>query len=144
MSGYPCSQCNMDEGSPVCLQDDRCPRKKPKDREMSELGPLPEPDIELDEEIKGALREVGAEWLMDADDEYGQPRAIRHLVEAVRERCYALGVAAERGAVPSPELVRAAVLRIKRLHSETSPPNLPADSFIERAVIDILAMKSTT
>ncbi len=21
---YPCSHCNMDEGSPVCLQDERC------------------------------------------------------------------------------------------------------------------------
>lgn len=23
---YPCARCNMDEGSPVCLQDERCPR----------------------------------------------------------------------------------------------------------------------
>lgn len=22
---YPCQRCNMDEGSPVCLQDQRCP-----------------------------------------------------------------------------------------------------------------------
>lgn len=22
---YPCANCNMDEGSPVCLQDKRCP-----------------------------------------------------------------------------------------------------------------------
>ena len=22
---YPCERCNMDEGSPVCLQDQRCP-----------------------------------------------------------------------------------------------------------------------
>ena len=23
---YPCNRCNMDEGSPVCLQDERCPK----------------------------------------------------------------------------------------------------------------------
>lgn len=23
---YPCARCNMDEGSPVCLQDERCPK----------------------------------------------------------------------------------------------------------------------
>jgi hypothetical protein len=27
---YPCSRCNMDEGSPVCLQDERCPKRSPK------------------------------------------------------------------------------------------------------------------
>ena len=26
---YPCEQCNMDEGSPVCLRDQRCPNQKP-------------------------------------------------------------------------------------------------------------------
>lgn len=26
---YPCDRCNMDEGSPVCLQDDRCPKHRP-------------------------------------------------------------------------------------------------------------------
>lgn len=26
---YPCKQCNMDEGSPVCLQDERCPMRPP-------------------------------------------------------------------------------------------------------------------
>ena len=26
---YPCDRCNMDEGSPVCLQDERCPGKAP-------------------------------------------------------------------------------------------------------------------
>lgn len=25
---YPCERCNMDEGSPVCLQDERCPSKQ--------------------------------------------------------------------------------------------------------------------
>lgn len=24
---YPCDRCNMDEGSPVCLQDKRCPSR---------------------------------------------------------------------------------------------------------------------
>ena len=24
MKTYPCDRCNMDEGSPVCLQDERC------------------------------------------------------------------------------------------------------------------------
>ena len=23
---YPCDRCNMDDGSPVCLHDGRCPR----------------------------------------------------------------------------------------------------------------------
>lgn len=26
---YPCERCNMDDGSPVCLQDERCPSKRP-------------------------------------------------------------------------------------------------------------------
>lgn len=26
---YPCHRCNMDEGSPVCLQDERCPKQSP-------------------------------------------------------------------------------------------------------------------
>ena len=26
---YPCQQCNMDEGSPVCVHDQRCPNHKP-------------------------------------------------------------------------------------------------------------------
>lgn len=25
---YPCHRCNMDEGSPLCLQDSRCPSKQ--------------------------------------------------------------------------------------------------------------------
>jgi len=25
---YPCPMCNMDEGSPVCLQDERCPSRR--------------------------------------------------------------------------------------------------------------------
>ena len=25
---YPCDRCNMDEGSPVCLQDGRCPSRR--------------------------------------------------------------------------------------------------------------------
>lgn len=30
---YPCQQCNMDEGSPVCLRDQRCPNQKPMNAE---------------------------------------------------------------------------------------------------------------
>ena len=26
---YPCEQCNMDDGSPICLQDERCPNQVP-------------------------------------------------------------------------------------------------------------------
>lgn len=26
---YPCQKCNMDDGSPICLQDQRCPNQKP-------------------------------------------------------------------------------------------------------------------
>ncbi len=25
---YHCSRCNMDEGSPICLQDERCPSRR--------------------------------------------------------------------------------------------------------------------
>ena len=27
---YPCSRCNMDDGSPVCLQDERCQKNAPR------------------------------------------------------------------------------------------------------------------
>ena len=44
-----------------------------------------------DNEIKAALAEVGAGWLMDSSDEHCQSAAMRHLVDAVeaaeRERC---------------------------------------------------------
>ena len=40
---YPCSRCNMDEGSPVCLQDERCPRTAlPVERSVADI-----PDAEL-------------------------------------------------------------------------------------------------
>lgn len=40
---YPCSRCNMDEGSPVCLQDERCPRTaRPVERSVADI-----PDEEL-------------------------------------------------------------------------------------------------
>ena len=38
-----------------------------------------------DEQIHAALVEVGAAWLMDANDEHGQPSAMRHLAEAAEE-----------------------------------------------------------
>lgn len=38
-----------------------------------------------DEQITAALAEVGAAWLMDEQDEYGQPRAMRHLVNAAED-----------------------------------------------------------
>ena len=36
-----------------------------------------------DNEIKAALAEVWAEWLMDSNDDHCQSEAIRHLVDAV-------------------------------------------------------------
>lgn len=47
-----------------------------------------------DEQILAALAQLGAEWLMDANDEFGRPDAMRHLVTAARQmerqRCAAL------------------------------------------------------
>ena len=44
MSTYPCHRCNMDEGSPICLNDHRCPRFAPRiliDSFTGALGDLP-------------------------------------------------------------------------------------------------------
>lgn len=38
-----------------------------------------------DEQIAATLAEVGAEWLMDEQDEHGQPHAIRHLVAVAED-----------------------------------------------------------
>lgn len=38
-----------------------------------------------DDAIKAVLAEVGAAWLMDPDDEHGQPGAIRAVAEAAAE-----------------------------------------------------------
>ena len=37
-----------------------------------------------DNEIKAALAEIGAGWLMDSSDEHCQSKALRHLVSAVK------------------------------------------------------------
>lgn len=38
-----------------------------------------------DEQITAALAEVGAAWLMDEQDEHGQPNAMRHLAKAAED-----------------------------------------------------------
>jgi hypothetical protein len=35
---YPCSHCNTDDGSPLCLQDSRCPSHATKDGDA--VGPV--------------------------------------------------------------------------------------------------------
>lgn len=37
------------------------------------------------EQITAVLAEVGAAWLMDEQDEHGQPNAMRHLVAAAED-----------------------------------------------------------
>ena len=44
---YPCNRCNMDEGSPVCLQDDRCPRNQSTGNAPCERSVADIPDAEL-------------------------------------------------------------------------------------------------
>lgn len=43
------------------------------------LPPLPEL---TDQQLADALAEVWADWLMDSNDEHGQPNAIRHVAKA--------------------------------------------------------------
>lgn len=42
MSHYPCDRCNMDDGSPVCLMDDRCVGRPVTERTVASI-----PDAEL-------------------------------------------------------------------------------------------------
>ena len=40
---YPCARCNMDEGSPVCRQDQKCHNMPPaKQQAYAYRGPLPD------------------------------------------------------------------------------------------------------
>ena len=46
---YPCNRCNMDEGSPICLQDERCPRHERNAYGPAHLAPQPAHGLEFDE-----------------------------------------------------------------------------------------------
>lgn len=48
---YPCERCNMDDGSPVCLMDERCTSAGPgREPEALELSPFDAAEHLRDEE----------------------------------------------------------------------------------------------
>lgn len=49
---YPCHQCNMDDGSPLCLQDSRCPSKQ--------VTMLPRDQLARNLELQRAIEKVKA------------------------------------------------------------------------------------
>ena len=87
---YPCSRCNMDEGSPICLQDNRCPRhsaqqsmKTPKEREeafrrdLAELLAKHKAELDITDDGKsyGMHRGIAVVTMMSEWDEAGNQTA---------------------------------------------------------------------
>ena len=55
MKTYPCNRCNTDEGSPVCLQDERCPRDG-AERSVEAREPRPAMILRLLAEAQAGVR----------------------------------------------------------------------------------------
>lgn len=67
---YPCQQCNMDEGSPVCLRDQRCPNQKPMTREELDTRLASLTDTELAVCLKTAAADLEKAAEDDRDSEW--------------------------------------------------------------------------
>lgn len=61
---YPCHRCNMDDGSPLCLQDERCPQNERNAYGPAHLAPQPAPGLAFD--ARGVLAPIARERVADA------------------------------------------------------------------------------